>query len=55
MRRDDIHRVAAGPGLPKWGWYRVRVPRWLQWKLHWAKVKERALEREWRERLRREP
>ena len=41
--------------MPKWGWYRVRVPRWLQWKLHWANLKERALTQEWLERLRREP
>ena len=55
MRRDDIHRTAAGPGLPKWGWYQVRVPRWLQWKLQWAKLREKELERQWLERLRREP
>jgi len=55
MRRDDIHRTSAGPGLPKWGWYNVRVPRWLQWKLQWAKLREKELERQWLERLRREP
>ena len=38
-------------GLRPW----LRVPQWLQGKLHGAKLKERDLRWEWLKRLEREP